>query len=184
MDAAPSRRPRRPRRWGRTLSVLIFSIGLVPQGAQAQNLTPEILVERAEILDQITRFYYNILNPDPESFLAFFTPDGELRLGPTRIHRGQEIASAYVRAPDNFNANAASFNILIGNPLITVTGDEATSKVTFSEVLLEKQGGLPRVVVSAREYATWEKVDGKWLYKRRHIFAGTEPPDWWQECCE
>ena len=166
------------------LALLAGSLALVAPAAQAQNLTPEILVERAEILDQITRFYYNILNPDPQSFLEFFTPDGELRLGPTRIHRGEDIASAYVRAPDNFNANAASFNILIGNPLITVNGNTATSKVTFTEVLLEKEGGLPRIVVSAREYATWEKVDGKWLYKRRHIYAGTTPPDWWQECCD
>jgi hypothetical protein len=33
--------------------------------------------------------------------------------------------------------------------------------VPFAEVLLEKEGGLPRIVVSAREYATWEKVNGK-----------------------
>jgi hypothetical protein len=166
------------------LGALIGSLALTAPAAQAQNLTPEILVERAEILDQITRFYYNILNPDPQSFRQFFTEDGELRLGPTRIHRGEDIASAYVRQPDNFNANAASFNILIGNPLITVNGNTATSKVTFTEVLLEKEGGLPRIVVSAREYATWEKVDGTWLYKRRHIYAGTTPPDWWQECCD
>ncbi len=86
-----------------------------------------------------------------------------------------------MRAPNNFNAGAFSFNILVGNPLITVTGNTATSKVTFTEVLLEKDGGLPRVVVSAREYATWEKVKGKWLYKKRHIKAGTELPDWWKE---
>jgi hypothetical protein len=148
--------------------------------ARSQNLTPEILVERAEILDQITRYYYNILNPDPQSFLEYYTEDGELILG-TRSIKGADIANAYVRAPDNFNANAFSFNILVGNPLITVNGNTATSKVTFTEVLLEKEGGLPRIVVSAREYATWEKVDGKWLYKRRNIYAGTEHPDWWEE---
>jgi hypothetical protein len=90
-------------------------------------------------------------------------------------------SSAYVRVPNNFNANAFSFNILVGNPLITVNGTTATSKVTFTEVLLEKEGGLPRIVVSAREYATWEKVNGKWLYKKRNIYAGTEHPDWWVE---
>jgi hypothetical protein len=175
---------RRIASWCNTVGLAVAGLALAAPAVQAQNLTPQILVERAEILDQITRFYYNILNPDPNSFLEFFTPDGELRLGPTRVHRGEDIASAYVRAPDNFNANAASFNILVGNPLITVNGNTATSKVTFTEVLLEKEGGLPRIVVSAREYATWEKVNGKWLYKRRHIYAGTTPPDWWQECCE
>lgn len=149
----------------------------------AQDLTPEILVERAEILDQITRYYYNILNPDPESFAEFFTEDGELILGTRSLRGRQAIADAYVRDPDNFNANAFSFNILVGNPLITVDGNTATSKVTFTEVLLETDGGLPRVVVSAREYATWEKVDGEWLYKKRNIFAGTEHPEWWDECC-
>jgi hypothetical protein len=155
-------------------------LALTSLHASAQNLTPEILVERAEILDQITRYYYNILNPDPASFLEYYTEDGELILG-TRSIKGADIASAYVRAPDNFNANAFSFNILVGNPLITVNGNTATSKVTFTEVLLEKEGGLPRIVVSAREYATWEKVNGKWLYKKRNIYAGTEHPDWWVE---
>jgi SnoaL-like protein len=156
-----------------------FALALAPS-ARAQNLTPQILVERAEILDQITRYYYNIRNPDPQSFLEYFTEDGELILG-TRSYKGKEIASAYVRAPNNFNANAFSFNTLIGNPLIVVNGNTATSKVTFTEVLLEKEGGLPRIVISAREYATWEKVKGKWLYKKRNIFAGTQPPDWWKE---
>jgi hypothetical protein len=26
-----------------------------------------------------------------------------------------------------------------------------------------------------------EKVNGKWLYKKRNICAGTEHPDWWVE---
>jgi SnoaL-like domain len=148
--------------------------------AQAQDLTPKILVERAEILDQITRYYYNILNPDPESFLEFFTEDGELILG-TRSIKGKDIAKAYVRSADNTNANAFSFNILAGNPLIVVKGNTATSKVTFTEIRLDKADGVPQVVVQAREYATWEKVNGKWLYKKRNIFAGTKPPDWWKE---
>jgi hypothetical protein len=149
--------------------------------AKAQNLTPEILVERAEILDQITRYYYNILNPDPRSFLEFFTDDCELILG-TNSFRGEDIVAAYVRAPDNVNANAFSFNILVGNPLIVVNGNTATSKVTFTEIRLETPDGLPQVVVQAREYATWEKVNGTWLYKKRNIFAGTQQyPDWWVE---
>jgi hypothetical protein len=149
--------------------------------AQAQNLTPQILVERAEILDQITRYYYNILNPDPRSFLEFFTDDGELILGTTSF-TGEDIARAYVRSADNVNANAFSFNILVGNPLIVVNGNTATSKVTFTEVRLETPDGQPQIVVQAREYATWEKVNGTWLYKKRNIFAGTQQyPDWWEE---
>ena len=164
------------------MAVAVCASGL-PSTARAQNLTPEILVERAEILDQITRYYYNIRSENPDSFSEFFTEDGELILG-TRVLRGRRaIADAYVRGADNFNARAFSFNILVGNPLITVNGDTATSKVTFTEVLLESDGGLPRIVVSAREYATWEKVGGIWLYKKRNIFAGTEHPAWWQNCC-
>lgn len=63
---------------------LHYPVGKFQSGVkamQAQDLTPRILVERAEILDQITRYYYNILNPVPESFLEFFTDDGELILG-------------------------------------------------------------------------------------------------------
>ncbi len=164
--------------WLAAFGVCCLALTSLP--ARSQNLTPQILVEPAEILDQITRYYYNIRNPDPQSFMEYFTADGELILG-TRSIKGADIAKAYVRSPNNFNAGAFSFNILVGNPLITVTGNTATSKVTFTEVLLEKEGGLPRIVVSAREYATWEKVNGKWLYKKRNIYAGTEHPAWWKE---
>jgi hypothetical protein len=158
----------------------LCTLGLQALPAPAQNLTPQILVERAEILDQMTRYYYNILNPDPQSFRAFYTKDGELILG-TRSFKGEEIAKAYERSADNANANAFSFNILVGNPLINVKGNKATVKATFTEIRLDKAEGQPQVVVQAREYATWEKVDGKWLYTKRNIFAGTKPPDWWKE---
>jgi len=148
--------------------------------ARTQNHTPQTLVERQEILDQITRYYYNILNPDPQSFRAFYVADGELILG-TRSYKGDEIAKAYARGADNPNANAFSFNIVVGNPLIVIKGNTATSKVTFTEVRLDKADGQPQIVVQAREYATWEKVNGKWLYKKRNIFAGTKHPDWWKE---
>lgn len=148
--------------------------------AAAQTHTPQTLVERQEIVDQITRYYYNILNPDPKSFLQFYTQDGELILG-TRSYRGDDIAKAYERSADNPNANAFSFNILVGNPLIVIDGNRAVSKVTFTEVRLDEEQGQPQIVVQAREYATWEKVDGKWLYSKRNIFAGTRHPDWWKE---
>lgn len=85
------------------------------------------------------------------------------------------------RTKHNVNANAFSFNILVGYPLITVDGNTASSKVTFTEVRLDEADGQPLIVVSAREYATWEKVDGKCLYKKRNILAGTDYPDWWRE---
>jgi hypothetical protein len=43
-----------------------------------------------------------------------------------RSDKGDDIAKAYVRSADNPAANAFSFNILVGDPLIVVKGKTAT----------------------------------------------------------
>ncbi len=166
------------------LGALALAFGLalatIP-AAHAQEVTAQTLVDRAQIQDLITRYYYNFGNENAESFPAFYAKDAELILGATHYKGWDGIAKAYTRAgQDSGIQKAYSFNVTIGNPLIVVHGDTATAQLVFTEYLMEKQGDTPRIRAQGREYSTFVRVDGQWRYKTRQIKGGTEPPEGWK----
>jgi hypothetical protein len=166
---------------------------------RAEDMTAQSLIDRQLILDQITRYYYNFGKSDRQSEESFYAEDGVLILG-TRKYEGREgIKSAYSRPPPAAAAGAApapaaapavptqrpAFNVTIDNPLIIVHGNTATSQVIFTEYREQKTGDPPKssmqMTTQGKEYATWVKVNGKWLYKTRQIAGGSEPPAGWKE---
>lgn len=151
--------------------------------AWAQDVTPQSLVDRAQIQDLITRYYYNFGNENAESFPNFYADDAELILGDTHYKGRDGIAKAYQNAggEDSPIRKAYSFNVVIGNPLIIVHGDTASAQLIFTEYLMAKQGDAPQIRTQGREYSTFVKVDGHWRYKTRQIKGGTQPPEGWKQ---
>ena len=166
-----------------------------------ETMTAQSLIDRQLILDQITRYYYNFGRETklPES--SFYAEDGALILG-TRRYQGREaIQSAYGGgarpapaageapardAPPPAGAVPAApreripFNMTVDNALIVVHGDTATSQVIYTEYRPEKRGDPVRMTVQGKEFATWVRVKGRWLYKERYVGL-SEPPAGWQE---
>jgi hypothetical protein len=166
-------------------------------GAQAapaeDKMTVQSLIDRQLILDQITRYYYNFGKAERQAEETFYAEDGELILG-TRHYKGWEgIKQAYNRTPAAPPAGTApaatsapprertAFNVAIENPLIIVHGDTATSQVIYTEYRQEKVGDPMKMTTQGKEYATWVKVKGQWLYKTRQIASGSNPPEGWKE---
>jgi hypothetical protein len=166
---------------------------------QAQEKwTAQSLIDRQMILDQITRYYYNFGRAERLPEESFYAEDGELILG-TRHYKGWDgIKSAYNRPPATPPAGAAptaaaapaapaaprerlAFNVAIENPLIIVHGDTATSQVIFTEYRQEKAGEPMKFTTQGKEYATWVKVKGQWVYKTRQIASGSNPPEGWKD---
>jgi hypothetical protein len=168
-------------------------------------MTAQTLIDRQLILDQITRYYYNFGKADRQAEESFYAEDGELILG-TRHYKGREgIKQAYNRTPAAAPPAAAApaggaapaagavpaapaaprertaFNVTIENPLIIVRGDTATSQVIFTEYRQEKVGDPMKMTTQGKEYATWVKVKGQWLYKTRQIASGSNPPEGWKD---
>jgi hypothetical protein len=161
--------------------------------ARAEDkMTAQSLIDRQQILDQITRYYYNFGKADRQAEESFYADDGELILG-TRHYKGKEgIRQAYNRTPSTPPAGEApaaaapprertAFNVAIENPLIIVHGDTATSQVIYTEYRQEKVGDPMKFTTQGKEYATWVKVNGQWLYKTRQIASGSNPPEGWKD---
>jgi hypothetical protein len=173
--------------WG----LVLFALASAPVAHAQEKWTAQTLIDRQMILDQITRYYYNFGKQERQEETSFYAEDGELILG-TRHYKGHEgIKSAYNRAPAPADGKAApapaaprerlAFNVEIGNPLIIVHGDTATSQVIFTEYRQEKAGDPMKFTTQGKEYATWVKVKGQWLYKTRQIASGSNPPEGWKE---
>jgi hypothetical protein len=186
--------------WAGALGLCCVALASAPATHAEDKMTAQSLIDRQLILDQITRYYYNFGKADRQSEESFYAEDGELILG-TRHYKGREgIKQAYNRAPAAAPAASATpaagaapataaapprertaFNVTIDNPLIIVHGDTATSQVIFTEYRQEKVGDPMKMTTQGKEYATWVKVKGQWLYKTRQIASGSNPPEGWKE---
>jgi len=194
----------------RQVGVLLAALGLccvglaiAPVAHAEEKVTAQTLIDRQLILDQITRYYYNFGKAERQSEVSFYAEDGELILG-TRHYKGHEgIKQAYNRTPAAPPAGATpagaapaaapapaaaaappqrtAFNVTIDNPLIIAHGDTATSQVIFTEYRQDKVGDPMKMTTQGKEYATWVKVKGQWLYKTRQIASGSNPPEGWKE---
>jgi hypothetical protein len=155
-----------------------------------ETMTVQSLIDRQLILDQITRYYYNFGKETKASESSFYAEDGALILGTRRYEGREAIQSAYGGgarpAPAAGETPAAPreripFNMTVDNALIVVHGDTATSQVIYTEYRPEQKGGPVRMTVQGKEFATWVKVKGQWLYKTRQIASGSNPPEGWKE---
>ena len=151
--------------------------------ALAQDINAKSMIDRAQIQDLITHYYYNFGRDNPENFSDFYADDAELILGTTHYKGKDGIEKAYARASSSSAPapKSYSFNVTISNPLIVVHGNTATSELIFTEFIMDKPRDVPRIRTQGREYATFVKVNGKWRYKSRHITGGNEPPEGWKE---
>ncbi len=146
----------------------------------AQEVTARTLVDRAQIQDLITRYYYNFGRDNSGSFANFYAEDAELILGSTHFKGRDGITKAYAGAEKNSPMRKAyAFNVTISNPLITVHGSAATAQLIFTEYLTGKRGDAPVIRTQGREYATFIKEHGQWRYKTRQIMSGAEAPAGW-----
>jgi hypothetical protein len=190
--------------WAAALVLCCAALASAPAALAQEKMTAQTLIDRQMILDQITRYYYNFGRADRQKEESFYAEDGELILG-TRHYKGHEgIRQAYNRTPATPPAGAATgataasatgaaptaaaaprertaFNVTIDNPLIIVHGDTATSQVIFTEYRQDKVGDPMKMTTQGKEYATWVKVKGQWLYKTRQIASGSNPPEGWKE---
>src|SRR5690349_10754761 len=93
----------------RAAALVLCGVVLSAPAARAEDkMTVQSLLDRQQILDQITRYYYNFGKVDRQAEETFYAEDGELILG-TRHYKGKEgIKQAYNRAPAAPPAGAAA----------------------------------------------------------------------------
>jgi len=147
--------------------------------ALAQQVTMETLLDRIQVEDLLTRYYYDLSQGKAHELSVYFTEDAMLDVDGTIAHGRDEIATLYAGGPAR-KADAAprpQNHMLLTNPVIEVRGSRALAHVIWTGVANSGVGKPATVTEQGREDSELVKIGGKWLIKRRYISSDSGLPD-------
>jgi hypothetical protein len=147
----------------------------------AQQVTMETLLDRIQVEDLLTRYYYDLSMGNAHELSEYFTEDALLDVDGTVAKGHAEIAKLYRRPEPDPNEPAPEAgrrgHMLLTNPIVEINGDTATAHVIWTGVMNEGIGKLPQIFEQGREDTELVKQNGKWLIKRRYITADGRMPN-------
>lgn len=161
--------------------------------ALAQQVTMETLLDRIQVEDVLTRYYYDLSQGKAHALHEYFTEDALLDVDGTIARGHEEIAALYGVGPAEREAQVAGEqstaprrrgHMLLTNPVIEINGDTAIAHVIWTGVMNEGIGTPPSLFEQGREDSELVKVDGQWLIKRRYISSDSGLPDRFDETYE
>ncbi len=147
--------------------------------ALSQQVTMETLLDRVQIEDLLTRYYYDLSQGKAHELSEYFTADAMLDVDGTVARGRDEIAKLYGGSP-NRKPDAAprpQNHMVLTNPVIEVRGNRAIARVIWTGVSNAGVGKPPTVTEQGREDSELIKVDGTWRIKRRYISSDSGLPD-------
>ena len=161
-------------------AAIILLISLT-QPVLAQQVTMETLLDRIQIEDLLTKYYYDLSRSNAHELSEYFTEDALLDVDGTVARGRDEIAKLYQSpAPDPMESAPAQGrrgHMLLTNPIIKINGNTATAHVIWTGVMNEGIGKHPQLFEQGREDTELVKQNGKWLIKRRYITADGRMPN-------
>jgi ketosteroid isomerase-like protein len=168
---------------------LIFAVAIITailfmplvKPVLAQQVTMETLLDRIQIEDLLTNYYYDLSRSNAHELSEYFTEDALLDVDGTIAKGRAEIGKLY-QSPEPASKEPAPapsrrMHMLLTNPIIKIKGNTATAHVIWTGVMNEGIGKLPQVVEQGREDTELVKQNGKWLIKRRYITADGRMPN-------
>ena len=159
-------------------AILLMSL---TQPVLAQQVTMETLLDRIQIEDLLTRYYYDLSRSNAHELSEYFTEDALLDVDGTVAKGRAEIAKLYKNPTPDPKELAPTpgrrMHMLLNNPIITIKGNTATAHVLWTGVVDEGIGKLPQIAEQGREDDELVKQNGKWLIKRRYISTDGRMPN-------
>jgi hypothetical protein len=161
----------------------VFVLGSIVGAAEAQRpkpLTMATLLDRIQIEDLLTRYYYDLSKGKAHELSEYFTADALLDVDGTVAKGRDAIAKLYQPSEGQkreATAQRRRGHMLLNNPVISIDGDHAVAEVVWTGVMNEGVGKPPGLYEQGREYSELRKVQGKWLISKRCIMSDSGTPD-------
>lgn len=147
------------------LIALLLSAGC----AQQPDAQLQAMVDRQAIDQLVAGDYPRALDAqDWDAYVAHFTADGELSLGPQTAKGSVEIKQLLEGLPPE------RINHVISNLSYRIDGDTATGGSYWQDIGLVN--GAPGVIVAGHYDDTLRKVDGEWKFTKRAIVIDFAAP--------
>jgi hypothetical protein len=126
-----------------------------------------VLEDKDEIRELMRRYNQAIDFPEPEAWVACFTPDAALEITGRPPVTGHGELLAYARQRPGGSLHLATSEI------IDVDGDAA--HVSSYIAVVSAAGGNPRVVVGGKYEDDLRRVDGAWKFAHRTLDMTIRP---------
>lgn len=165
----------------RTPAALLLFLVMPVLAQEYKPVTQATLLDRIQIEDLLTRYYYDLSMGKGHALADYFTVDALLDVDGTIARGHEEIRKLYQRpegaaAPEP-TAQRRRGHMLLTNPVISVQGNTATAEVIWTGVMNEGVGKAPSLYEQGREYSELLKVRGQWLISKRCISSDSGTPD-------
>ncbi len=172
----------KPRSFKQMMAGTVAAAALLLQPVMAQELTMETLLDRIQVEDLLTRYYYDLSEGKAHELAEYFTVDAVLDVDSMVAKGHAEIGKLYERPagatpPSEPEAQRRRGHMLLTNPVITINGNAAEAHVIWTGVMNEGVGKAPSVYEQGREDTKLVKQNGKWLISYRCISSDSGLPD-------
>ena len=147
------------------------------KASEPDTTTLQALLDRMLIQDLFTRYYSDLDGTDPEAFGKYFVEDAEFDVNGTVVRGRQAIADLYRRVREDKPPRTGTFRMLLTNPLIEVSGNHATARFVWTQLLNDDLKGPPKLIEQGREFDRLIKRDGEWRITKRVVIADSGLPN-------
>lgn len=146
---------------------LVLAFSLLPQAKAAEGMTTrDTLLDRIQIEDLMIEYYWAFSNEEGHDIKKYWTEDGEFDIAGNVVKGWAAIEAAY-SSPETADENSPKFVMLLGNPMIRVTGDTAVMDAVFTGMTSTDTTKAPIPTEQGTDHVEFVKVDGQWKIRKR-----------------
>jgi hypothetical protein len=111
-------------------------------------------------------YYWAFSNDEGHDIRKYWAEDGEFDVG-SHVVKGWAAIEAEYGPPDNGDEDRPKFVMLLGNPMIRVTGDTAVMDAIFTGITSTDRSKAPVPSEQGTDHVEFVKIDGQWKIKKR-----------------
>jgi hypothetical protein len=149
--------------------------------AQAQTddiTTPATLLDRIQIEDMLTNYYWDLTSAGRNSIAAHYTQDATFDVNGIMFKGRDEIQLMYGGDSSMGARKGGRFNMLMNNPRIRINGNTATADIIFTGIISDTVNAAPRLFEQGLDHLELVKQEGHWLITKRVLTShGGLPKD-------
>lgn len=167
-----------------SLALVALLLLQTPNVAMAQGTmtTQATLLDRIQIQDLLTRYYYNLSAGASHDLAQYYTKDAVLDVNGTIAKGRAAIEKLYGAAGAGGRGETQGrTHMLLNNLLVSVKGDTAQAWLIWTGVMNDNVRVVPRFLEQGREYDELVKLNNRWYIKHRYITADSGMPASWDK---
>ena len=147
---------------------ILLTAALLPLTAAAEGTTASTLLDRIQIEDMMIEYYWAFSTDEGHDIEKYWAQDGEFVLE-GRTVKGLEAIEAEYGTPEAAGDDWPKFVMLLGNPMIRVSGNTAVMDAIFTGMTSTGPDELPIPSEQGTDHVEFVKIDGQWKIKRREL---------------